>query len=219
MNKNIIRIGALMAVALIGSLKALAQTAEVTGTEMQTAVQTAAPSNVLKASAGPGFIYSKMYLPHKVYKHHGSFDLDITYQHTWRKGWGVGLNYAFNMANYNREFLITQNYIGPSAVYAFSKKRLRADMSLGIGYVMYAERVKVFNSRHREQVLKGNENGFGIYMQVGAEYMITKHFGIGAQAALLSTNYPEPDVEGVMLEDEAYGIRYVSLLIGPRVYF
>ena len=219
MNKNIIRIGALIAVALIGSLSALAQTTEVTATEMQTAVLAAAPSNVFKVSAGPGFIYSKMYLPRKVYKHHGSFDLDVTYQHTWRKGWGVGLNYVFSMANYNREFLITQNYIGPSAVYAFSKKRLRADMSLGVGYVLYAERVKVYDSHHREQVLKGNENGFGIYMQVGAEYMITKHFGIGAQAALLSTNYPEPDVEGVMLEDEAYGIRRINFLIGPRVYF
>ena len=54
---------------------------------------------------------------------------------------------------------------------------------------------------------------------IASENMFMKHFGIGAQVALLSTNYPEPDVEGVMLEDEAYGIRYVSLLIGPRVYF
>lgn len=185
---------------------------------LQPEKQTTVPANVFKASIGPSLIYSKVYLPSRVYKRHGALDFDLTYQHVWRKGWGIGVNYALNVANYHREFLITQNYIGASAVYAVSAKRWRVDMTWGVGYSQYAERIKYYDYQYRVRKAKGTEAGWGMYTHVGAEYMITQHFGIGAQITSLASFYRRP--EGVELpEDEPYGIKRANLLIGPRVYF
>lgn len=150
------------------SLSAQTQTTEVTASEMQPVAQAVAQSNVFKASVGAGLIYSNVYSTHHIYKRHASFDFDITYQHTWRKGWGIGVNYAFNAANYGAEAIISQNYIGPSVVYAFKGGRnFRADAAMGFGYVQYAERMKIVDYQYHVRKVKGSEGGFGMYWQAG----------------------------------------------------
>ena len=205
-----------LSIALLGCLDAQAQTDE--GASGQPVTQEKALSNVFKASIGPGLIYSKVYTPNSVYSAQFCGDTDLTYQHVWRRGWGFGINHALNVANYNHEYLITQNYIGPSAVFAHRRGKFGFDVSAGIGYVYYVERMKAWDSHNRVRTFKGTESGLGFYGQVGVEYIFSKHLGIGAQITTLRSAYPRPEND-LVPEDESYGIQRINVLIGPRVYF
>ena len=185
---------------------------------LSSVAQTSPPANVVKASVGPGLIYSKAYTPTGIYTSQFCGDTDLTYQHLWRRGWGLEINHALNVANYNHEYLIIQNYIGPSAVFAYRKGKFGFDVSTGIGYVYYVERMKARDSHNRIKTFKGTDSGLGLYGHVGVEYIFSKHLGVGAQITALRSVFPRPEND-LVPEDENYGIQRINILVGPRVYF
>lgn len=76
-------------------------------------------------------------------------------------------------------------------------------MSAGMGY----------SYSHEEE-----ESGFGAVVGVGCDYKICRWFGFGADIRYRSDRFSTP--KDVKLKDnEFYGFKHISLLIGPRFYF
>lgn len=163
------------------------------------------PHHALKLSAGPAWIYSDIYTATGVRKNTFAMDLMAEYEYTWKSGLGVGatFSHAWGFVDGNPLKLI---YVGPSFVYAFREARQwGAEVAIGIGYARY-------NDGYR------SDNGFGMMYKVGAEYLFTRHLGVGAEINLLDTRFSEP--EGVDLpKNEAFGFSRLNLLIGLRAYF
>lgn len=172
------------------------------------------PHNVFKVSVGPAMMFSKMYVgvPAETYNHRWGFDVTGDLQHIWSKGWGFGLNYAFNHTSFGPEGF-SLHYVGPSAVYA---RRLVGglgfDVSLGLGYGRFVEETHYI--KYRSALAR---DGFGSMVQVGLEYLITESLGVGAEANLLSVVCKEDDMQ--LSDDESFGVRRFNLLLGLRIYF
>ncbi len=108
--------------------------------------------NIFKVSLGPSIMTSKIIMP--VYSYLGGngvtgslrmkrligIDVAATYQHLWRKGFGVGLDYVlghtFMAQSYGQ---IDQHYIGPSFVYSYRGwERFSTNVAVGLSSPSYS---------------------------------------------------------------------------------
>ena len=162
--------------------------------------------NVLKAEAGPGLIFSKIYTTHGVYKAKETLDLQLEYEHVWSNGLAVGINYFRSQSWFGDDGDLRLHYVGPSFVASMRRSRhWGGDFALGVGYAAYKDD---FHSG----------SGFGIMCNWGVEYVFNKHFGLGAGLGFVIMNFSKPS-DIVMPQNTVYGFRRANLLIGPRFYF
>ena len=163
------------------------------------------PRNTVKLSTGPAWIYSDIYTASGKRKGCFAMDLMAEYEHTWKSGLGVGATFARTWGFVDDD-KVNLTYAGPSIVYAYREAHhWGAEVALGAGYAHY-----------NDGLLSGN--GVGFLWKAGAEYLITRHIGLGAELNVLGTTFSEPD--GLELpKGKSYGFSRVNLLIGLRAYF
>ena len=163
------------------------------------------PHHTFMVSAGPACIYSEIYTATGVRKNTFAMDLMAEYEYTWKSGLGVGatFSHAWGFMDDDRLKLI---YAGPSFVYAYREAHnWGVEVALGMGYAHYSYGYRL-------------DNGFGMLYKVGAEYLFTRHIGVGTEFNLLSTSFRKPD-DVVLPKGESFGFSRFELLVGLRAYF
>lgn len=200
-------------------------------------------SNVFKLSIGPSLVPSSIYVPvlspswdgrlvengQLKMKTPKGIDVAATYQHLWGIGIGVGLDYTFSNTWFSDDYgRFTHHYIGPSFVFAYRGwKHFGLEAATGIGYVrsrdMGYPAVKAWPINeprpYKELAEPYGENGIGFMTRLGAEYRFNKHWGIGADFHVFSTQF---NIIQEIGEDEQLvndGIVRLNLLIGLHYLF
>ena len=200
--------------------------------------------NVVKVSAGPSLVVTNIYMP--VYQIQsttneillrgydkswglGGADLSVTFQHVWRPGLGIGVDYVFSKTWLTKDFgYFCQHYIGPNIVYAYRGWRhWGVEVSVGVGYVRYREksspdiRGSYWNlaptaAKSLEQV--STMNALGFKLSTGVEYRFTRSWGIAFELGMFTTKFQENRRE--MLDDTTDDvIGRINCQLGARYYF
>lgn len=167
------------------------------------------PHNIIKVSAGPSWINSKIDMGHRVYSSKVGFEYALQYQHIFRII-GFGVDFLHYSTSFDEGSDLNLLYVGPSMAFKYSLgKKWLLDASVGVGYSQYKEKAQGFSY---------TEGKLGVMGEVGIEYMLSKHVGLGIQANALSMRMKKP--EGYHMEDnEFYGIQRINLMGGVRFYF
>lgn len=166
------------------------------------------PTDIVRLSIGPSWMYSKYQLGHHTYKSRCGVDIAVDYDHVWKSGFGVGLNYLHNYTSFDEGMKTRINYIGPSLVMAFGSDKVRTDMAIGFGYARYTESFMGYSA---------SESRVAPLMRLGMETKVSKHVAIGAQINYITIRFEEPD--GLELkENEFYGIQRCGIQLGVRFY-
>ncbi|MBR1546301.1 MAG: porin family protein [Prevotella sp.] len=169
------------------------------------------PSNILKMSIGPSWITSEIQTPTRAYKNKMGFCVDIDYQHLWKSGLGVGINYLYHSTSFDEGYSIKMHYIGPSIVASMKfGDNWRMDASLGLGYSVCKEDNGYFIEDH-------SESNLGVLAQLGIEYMLSKSIGIGIQFNGFNMRMKRPDDINTSKYD-FYGIKRLDATLGLRFY-
>ena len=170
------------------------------------------PQHTFYGNVGYGYILSKFYLPPGWSDAKSGIGYNAGYQWTGKSGLGIGIVYsglATSSKFSEEEIDFTTQYIGPEFV---SKSKIGVNgilsATLGVGYGWHSQ---AYQSEHF------STDGFGVHLSVGAEYMIGKHVGIGAN--LLWNRLFFPEFNGYWNEDEKGGISHIGISAGIRVYF
>jgi len=162
---------------------------------------------ILKLSAGPAWITSKMYTSSGVVTGQPGFELSAEMEILGRGAWGFGVNTNYNRTHYDNEGHVSLFYLGPNVIYeANVAERLRMSYSLGFGVSMFRGTDKVFSG------------GIGLNSAFGMEVKLSSHFGIGAELQGISTYIFDDDDNGLP-DDTVNGVVRMGLLIGGRFYF
>ena len=200
-------------------------------------------SNVFKLSIGPSLVPSTIYVPvlspswdgrlvengQLKMKTPKGVDVAATYQHLWGIGIGVGLDYCFSNSWFSDDYgRFTHHYIGPSFVFAYRGwKHFGVEAAAGMGYVRSLDlgypAVKAWPINeprpYKELAEPYGENGLGFMTRLGAEYRFNKHWGVGADFHIFSTQF---NIVQEIGEDEQLvndGVVRLNLLIGLRYLF
>ena len=168
-----------------------------------------APHNIVRFSVGPSWLASKYELGNKVYKSKIGIDIAVDYDHVWKSGLGIGVNYLHNYTSFDEGISLHLNYIGPSFVGTLPFRKSRWDFALGVGYCQYSESVGS---------LSYSENHVAPLMRVGYEYKLGQNIALGLQINMISVKLDEPD-DVVLEKDEFYGIQRAGIQAGLRYYF
>lgn len=155
--------------------------------------------NEIRINAGHGWVTSEInyYGKRDTWKGFGDYSLD--YFHN-RKGYMYGVNLSRSHINYNDPICI--DYAGASFGYGMTSNKWRAHAIFGIGYA------------HTNVDEDGLRNGFGMIWHVGADYVFTRHFGIGVELREQKTIY-----SGQNYNRSLTGFNTLSLVGGLRYYF
>ena len=177
------------------------------------------PRDVLKMSAGPSWIVSEFVTPYRIYKSKLGFSFGADYQHIWRTGLGIGVNFTYFGTSFDEGFSMRMFYLGPSIVGSLMcGQKWRWDVSVGLGFSHYMEELD--GGYHSYYGSYSNtsysENRLGTMLQTGLEYMLSKNISIGLQINLTTMSLKEP--EGYDNKYDFYGIRRIDPQIGVRCY-
>ncbi len=198
-------------------------------------------ANIVKVNIGPSMVVSKVIFP--VYgltnsgggvvgdlkmKNLKGVDAGVTYQHLWRIGIGVGVDYNFSKIWLTSEYgHFIQQYIGPSFVYTYRGwKHFGLGVAVGIGYVhVYEEFYTPMEPWPGIEPLPAmgyknrvHENGLGNLTRLSAEYRFNAHFGIGADFNLFNTQFHF--IKNLDEAETLYdNITRLNLLISANFYF
>lgn len=193
------------------------------------------PRNVVKVSGGLDFVTSKVYLPQNLYygrkimasSWRPGVSALVDYEHFWKSGWGFGLNVIYNDTRYSTEghyidlsetkrerigIPMRSYYVGPSVAYSGCyKKRWRYEGACGLGY------------GHISGFLD-DYSGIGSLLRVGMEYMITSHFGVGAELnelIIFTSDDSLDDFKEVYPSESnvTSGLSRLGIAAGVRFYF
>ena len=144
--------------------------------------------------------------------------------HPSLEGYGIAYEHLFGGVNGQHGFRITGaygyggnddpigftlDYIGAAYVYNYTTTLgFVWSLSAGMGWSLNVDDAQV----------KRRNEGFGAVLGVGCDYKICRYVGIGAEIRYRTDRFPAP--ESVKLKDnESFGYKHISLLIGPRFYF
>ncbi|BEG98029.1 hypothetical protein [Bacteroides sedimenti] len=183
------------------------------------------PRNTFSASVGYAYIYSDIYNDGDGFSSavasqlRSGTDWRFEYEHSFKSGWGVGIIYSgfrSSVSFYGGSDSFNSTYIAPfvSGRWMVGDKWMLAG-KYGIGYF-----------RHDEKASNGYNmwaSGVGISVDFGAEYMLTKHLGIGLSIGAVTSQLGDmKDNLGNVYsstEDNANGIARITILPGFRFYF
>lgn len=163
------------------------------------------PHHAVKVSTGPAWIYSDIYTATGVRKNTFAMDFMAEYEYTWKSGVGVGATFsqAWGFVGDDR---LKLTYAGPSFLYAYREAHhWGSEVAFGIGYARYSDDYR-------------SSNGFGMLTKLGAEYLFTRHWGIGVEMNLITTTFRKPD-EIILPKNVSFGFNRLDLLVGLRAYF
>lgn len=175
----------------------------------------------LMVNAGYAFVVSKVEMADGVTGNpRQGFGLNAALQWTSHNGIGAGLRYAgyFSSAEVtgtgigSQRFNIHLHYVGPELVLRQEAgKRWRFHESFGLGYAAYGERLKNVSVR---------VNGFGVHIDVGAEYRLSKHVAVGLGMADYMSTFPSSEF-GLddMNEEKNQSFSYLTINGGLRILF
>ena len=162
--------------------------------------------NTIRTNFNWGRIMSDVYYDNDTkHAHHPAlYGYQLDYEHLFggedgQHGFRISLSYEGT----SEEPSVTLAYLGAAYVYNYTTTLGWVwSMSAGMGY---------------SHSLEGC-NGFGAVVGVGCDYKICRWFGFGADIRYRTDRFSTP--KGVNLrDDEFYGFKHISLLIGPRFYF
>lgn len=174
------------------------------------------PRNVLRIGAGPAWIVSEIETFKALYKSKIGFSLSADYQHLWRSGIGIGVNYLYYGTSFDEGFDIRMHYFGPSIVASVMLgQKWRWASSFGIGYTHYKE--SATDSRLRVYANDDGSTGrVGTMFKTGFEYMLSKNVGIGLQIDFFVMSLKKP--EGLGDKYDFYGIRRIDPQMSIQYY-
>lgn len=179
--------------------------------------------NTFSANIGYGHIFSDIYVAdgnslNGIPQRNG-VDWRLQYDHTFSSGLGIGILYSgFRSSGwvFGTEDTFLENYIAPvlSGRWKVADKLIMKG-EFGIGYY-----------RHDENAGNGYHlwaDGTGLNLDLGLEYMVTPHFGLGMSAGLLSGSVGNmKDNRGHAYSSyscDTNGVVRYTLLTGFRYYF
>ena len=168
-----------------------------------------APRNIVRFSVGPSWLVSHYQIDNRLYKSKVGVDVAVDYDHVWKSGLGVGVNYLHNYTSFDEGISMHLNYIGPSLVGALPYRKSRWDFVFGVGYCHYSES---YGS------LSYSESHVAPFMRVGWEYRLGQNIALGLQGTMITVKLDKPD-DVVLEKDEFYGIQRLGLQAGLRYYF
>ena len=175
----------------------------------------------LMVNAGYAFIVSKVEMVNGVTGNpRQGFGFNAALQWASHNGIGAGLRYAgyFSSAKVagtgigSQRFNIHLHYVGPELVLRQEAgKRWRFHESFVLGYAAYGERLKNISVRI---------NGFGVHIDVGAEYRLSKHLAVGLGVADYMSTFPSSEF-GLddMDEEKNQSFSYLTINGGLRILF
>ena len=168
------------------------------------------PKDIVKVNIGPSWITSEIQTYYKTYKNETGVGFGIDYQHLWRSGIGFGINYMYHYTSFENDFSANMHYIGPSLVGSIKLgSNWRMDAALGLGYSVYREDYKWAGGE--------SESNVGSMVQLGIEYMLSKHIGLGLQFNTMTMRMKRPnDID--TKEYDFYGIKRLDAQLGMRFY-
>lgn len=169
----------------------------------------ASPRQVVRFSAGPAWITSRMYTnaSYDYVNNQSGMELAADMEFFGKKGLGLSLSFRGNHTYYGKKVgSITLLNLGACLAYStMLSQRWRFDYAFGPGFGCF------LNS-------ETSELGINIMGRISAEYMLTPKFGIGADLLGSTMWMDKPD--GIHLPDnESYGVTRFGLLIGARLYY
>ena len=177
------------------------------------------PKDVLKISGGPSWIVSELVTPYQTYKSKLGISLGADYQHIWRSGLGIGVNFTYFGTSFDEGFSLRMFYIGPSIVGSLMfGQKWRWDASLGLGFSHYTEEYDggYYSYYGSNSNTSYSENRLGVMFQTGLEYMLSKNVSIGLPINITTMSLKKP--ESYDDKYDFYGIRRIDPQIGIRCY-
>lgn len=166
--------------------------------------------NTIRVSYGLGKITSDVYVNDlKDVRHPALYGWQFDYEHLFGGEDGQhGFRITATSGDTNKDTNISLSHIGAAYVYNYTTTLGWVwSMSAGMG-VSYASGAYT----------DGDNSGFGAVVSVGCDYKTHRNFSFGAELRYRSDRFSKP--EGYQLkDDEFYGFKHISLLIGPRFYF
>ena len=168
-----------------------------------------APRNILRFSVGPSWLMSKYQIGNRLYESKCGIDIETEYDHIWKTGFGIGINYLHNYTSFDEGITMRLNYIGPSFVMALPYKNTRWDVAFGMGYSNYSESI---------DRISYSESHIAPLIRMGWEYQVNKQMALGIQMNMITIKLDKPD-DVVLEKDEFYGIQRLGIQAGVRYYF
>lgn len=158
--------------------------------------------HTLSLNYGVGFITSKVYdeYARRQYSWRHGKDLHAEYRFVVGRNMGLGLMWNYSYTDYKTTG-IDLTYIAPEFIMQGERKHWLFSMTAGLGYAKYDDGIK-------------SDTGFGMHYSVGAEYLITRHIGVGTDLLVVNTNFGKSDSEYYAADV----INRLSLLIGLRFH-
>lgn len=171
--------------------------------------------HTIYANIGIGGISSKFYLPSNTSGNpKNGLDWQIGYEWISKRGLGIGLMYSGYKSSfdwYNDKCNVSLTYIGPEFVLKQKiHKKWQFRESLGFGYFGYRESMKGTS---------GTVSGVGFDFQVGLEYLLSQHVGIGLNFGYIGGSLPKQENNNTTSEDGRTGIFRMNGDAGIRFYF
>lgn len=171
-------------------------------------------TNTLYGSIGTGWITSKIYMPENT---NGSIrtGLDWTLGYDWisKDNWGLGAKYSGYHSSCtikDNNLGVTMTYIAPQVVYKSAYKNWIFEEHFGLGYFSYHESIAF---------LGGTTSGLGYNFDLGAEYLISKDFGLCANLGYIGSRLSGMDK---YLPEDSHtfgGIFRINLMAGIKMHF
>ena len=175
------------------------------------------PHDVLKLSAGLGWITSELETSYGVYKRKSGFSASADYQHFWSKGLGIGVNYMYYGTSFDDGSKLNIHYIGPSLAGCTNLgKNWIYDTSIGLGYAVYTESFSGYYGGVLYDVSESNSR-LGVLFQLGIQYKVSKNIGIGFHVNAFRMSLKRPDGIDTSKYD-FYGIARYDAQLGLRFY-
>ena len=171
--------------------------------------QNKAPRNIFRLSMGPSWLVSEYYFFGKKYQSKMGLDVAVDYEHVWKSGFGIGINYLYDYTLIGNGITMNLHYVGPSLVMALPFTKSRLDMALGLGYGFYSESTGF--GEH-------SESHWAPTIRLGYEYRLGENIALGLQVNMLVMKMDKPN-DVILDNDHFYGIQRVGVQTGIRYYF
>lgn len=170
--------------------------------------------NTFYANIGYAFIVSKYYLPTGGSGNpKNGLDWQVGYDWVARSGFGAGLLYSGYKSSYTYSGLdikVGLTYIAPQFVMKQTINQWVLEEKVGIGYFSYRESIKD---------LSESLSGVGYNFMLGAEYLFSKHVGVGLNIGYVGGSLPDRDDVSYANEEEHTGVFRLTFDAGVRFHF
>lgn len=168
------------------------------------------PFNIIKVNYGPTWITSRIYTESASYSNLSALNFELQYTHLWKTGWGCGFSAFQSHCDINSDYdyngCTNIFYVGPTLTYAYrTDKKWLWTMNYGLGYTSWDA--------------DDSYSGFAMTFNLGVDYMLTKHLGVGVEVNEYVGAFKAPKGWSKEHKNERYGISQIGLLAGMRWYF